>query len=541
MDQTSGAGVFDWKRAATSPVPTEEMQDLDDNARYRDMTGPYEFGATTPPVPPSIFAKITGNADAPLYDYEQVFPYDNGAGIEPQVTWGYPILAQSTLANAISDVATTLGVVSATGFPVSAPFYILVDEEVMEVTGVSGTTFTVTRAAVEFDGEQIAVPHATGAYVNYIIFDTSESVLAGTDQAIELNGDLLVPRGTIVTLFPAPVFYGEGWGFTYAPHPVYLALAPSAAAVLGVGEQYQITTSQDGWFFDVFAHDFSGSLGWVEPALPNTSDLYPGWTCRLRRADNLTMTLVNTETDKGVFGPLLRYGGLYPFTPLGTAGQLYRLMMLFDEVLVVTLVEVPVSSAFPDGLAWTVESLSPAAESTTRVGTYFTYTYYVAASLVGNRTWAPDFSGYADRVMGAGEPESGTLQTVTDTTSYYVQQPAISSPALAFDSLFDFRTTDGVTSFVSYTLTNQFSGGSIGYVVCDTTFRADGSYFTVDGNTGLKGVSFGGDTYYGGIIITFATMSLTPGDWMTAVPTSQQEFNNRISAAVAGLLGGPIP
>jgi hypothetical protein len=55
--------------------------------------------------------------------------------------------ASSTLAAAITSSTTTLSVNSATLFPTTGNFRILIDTELMLVTAVSGTTFTVTRAA----------------------------------------------------------------------------------------------------------------------------------------------------------------------------------------------------------------------------------------------------------------------------------------------------------------------------------------------------------------------------------------------------------
>ena len=73
----------------------------------------------------------------------------------------------TTLTGGITSSATTLTVSSTTGYP-AAPFTIIVDsdtasEEVMEVTAVAGTTFTVTRGV---DGTT-AVEHGAGASVRH--------------------------------------------------------------------------------------------------------------------------------------------------------------------------------------------------------------------------------------------------------------------------------------------------------------------------------------------------------------------------------------
>lgn len=53
----------------------------------------------------------------------------------------------TTLNGAITNVATSLVVTSATGFPASGRFRLKIESEILIVTGVSGTTFTVVRGA----------------------------------------------------------------------------------------------------------------------------------------------------------------------------------------------------------------------------------------------------------------------------------------------------------------------------------------------------------------------------------------------------------
>ena len=61
--------------------------------------------------------------------------------------------ASTTLASGVNDSATSITVASATGFPSisgSQFFYVTLDDgtnvEIVKVTGVSGTTFTIVRA-----------------------------------------------------------------------------------------------------------------------------------------------------------------------------------------------------------------------------------------------------------------------------------------------------------------------------------------------------------------------------------------------------------
>lgn len=73
--------------------------------------------------------------------------------------------ASSTLNGGISDVATSLVVTSAASFPVEGQFRVKIESEILLVTGVSGTTFTVTRAQ---EGTT-AVSHSTGLDVVHVL------------------------------------------------------------------------------------------------------------------------------------------------------------------------------------------------------------------------------------------------------------------------------------------------------------------------------------------------------------------------------------
>src|SRR5262249_51831557 len=81
--------------------------------------------------------------------------------------------ALTTLDANISDAATSVVVTTAAGFPATAsaltPFGILIDGEVLIVTNVSGTTFTVARGGQNAAGTaSVAVPHSAGATAKYI-------------------------------------------------------------------------------------------------------------------------------------------------------------------------------------------------------------------------------------------------------------------------------------------------------------------------------------------------------------------------------------
>ena len=78
--------------------------------------------------------------------------------------------AISTLSSSIISTDTTLTVAAATAFPTVGNFHILVDNEIMRVTSVSGTTFTITRGV---EGTT-AASHTSG--VNVICIVSAEAL-----------------------------------------------------------------------------------------------------------------------------------------------------------------------------------------------------------------------------------------------------------------------------------------------------------------------------------------------------------------------------
>lgn len=69
------------------------------------------------------------------------------------------------LASGCTNSATTISVVSSAGYPGSGNFRIKIDTEIMLVTGVSGTTWTVTRGAES----TTAIAHLGGTAVNHVL------------------------------------------------------------------------------------------------------------------------------------------------------------------------------------------------------------------------------------------------------------------------------------------------------------------------------------------------------------------------------------
>lgn len=147
----------------------------------------------------------------------------------------YSSVAQrTTLASSVSDVATTMVVNAAVGFPASTPYTMIVDqdtinEEVVTVTSRSGTTLTVTRGV---DGST-AVAHSAGAAVNHGVsardFDEPNAFINGTgvvtttlladasvtaakiNSASATNGQTLVADGSGGATWGAAASSGGGY------------------------------------------------------------------------------------------------------------------------------------------------------------------------------------------------------------------------------------------------------------------------------------------------------------------------------------------
>lgn len=91
--------------------------------------------------------------------------------------------AQTTLSAAVTSGATTVTVDSASAFPNVAQFRVRVDSELMLVTALAGTTWTVTRG---IEGTTAAA-HPTGALVTQVLTASAMTALVGA----------VVPTGTV--------------------------------------------------------------------------------------------------------------------------------------------------------------------------------------------------------------------------------------------------------------------------------------------------------------------------------------------------------
>jgi len=150
--------------------------------------------------------------------------------------------ATSTLSGSITAASTTLAVNSAADFPTSGQFRILIDSEILLVTSVAGTTFTVQRGV---EGT-VAAAHNSNATVEHVLtkfslvgirsLDARQFGATGdgtTDDTAALQaaidaladgdyGELFIPAGdyklTSALVIPAMSYKtirGADWGVTF--------------------------------------------------------------------------------------------------------------------------------------------------------------------------------------------------------------------------------------------------------------------------------------------------------------------------------------
>jgi len=101
----------------------------------------------------------------------------------------------STLSAAIATTgATSLTVTSAASFPTGGNFRIIVDSEIMLVTAVAGTTFTITRG----QESTTAATHTNGAAVNELL------------TAAQLNSGGVIARTDVVSTYTADQYFKSG-------------------------------------------------------------------------------------------------------------------------------------------------------------------------------------------------------------------------------------------------------------------------------------------------------------------------------------------
>lgn len=118
--------------------------------------------------------------------------------------------AVTSLASPASSGDLTISVTSAAGFPVSGNFRIVIDSELLLVTSVSGTTFTVTRAV---ESTTVA-SHLVGVVVSHVL--TAASLVLDIQQVSQKKVFAIKTSGYVITATDGleVIFCNSSSGFT---------------------------------------------------------------------------------------------------------------------------------------------------------------------------------------------------------------------------------------------------------------------------------------------------------------------------------------
>jgi hypothetical protein len=174
--------------------------------------------------------------------------------------------SESTLSASLTKSATTLKVTSAASFPESGEFKIRIDSELLNVTAVSGTTFTVergvegTEAAAHSSGATVVAP-VTAAFLNSVVRGSSDATAAALfPQPFELRAaeeDSFVarPLGSSSVRHPVEWIHDDTAGYLF--HLVggehMTGTSGNGGALVGLGVNYGGV--------GLYAHNYKEGIG----------------------------------------------------------------------------------------------------------------------------------------------------------------------------------------------------------------------------------------------------------------------------------------
>lgn len=159
-------------------------------------------------------------------------------------------LAQSTLAVDVNNSTTTLIVAIADLFPLTGEFRIIIDSELMKVTNVTGTTFTVVRGTED----TTAVAHTAGAKVTHVLtaealttaFQRTNASLTAIAALSTADGNVIVGNGaTWVAESGNTARTSLGLGTGDSPTFQFLSLTAAHGGSFGVVDTGEYT----GYYF----------------------------------------------------------------------------------------------------------------------------------------------------------------------------------------------------------------------------------------------------------------------------------------------------
>ncbi len=135
--------------------------------------------------------------------------------------------AVSYLSSSINAVVTTFDIGDASQFPSGGDFVILIDLELIQVTGVSGSTFTCVRgyegssAAIHSIGAVVALIVSAGSLLRYLRNDVplfNESAAPESNHLVDVSGNVLTASDF------TPINQGDSTLSDYVSGGVYLSV-----------------------------------------------------------------------------------------------------------------------------------------------------------------------------------------------------------------------------------------------------------------------------------------------------------------------------
>lgn len=384
--------------------------------------------------------------------------------------------ANTTLSGSITNVATTLVVTSATGFPSTGNFRIVVDSgsnlEYMLVTGVSGTTFTVTRGQESTTN----VAHNSGVLVTHILtagalVQLKSDVTAGVASAgLSTARPSATGSGKFYLCTDIPVFYFDDPNTTLWKQfaTEYLPAPAAATSYTTVGN---ISLSQNADTIRALCTSNASSqsgAGLISQTLSSSSP----WSITLVFAANLAIV---TNGADGTIGVIVTNG-----TVNGTS-TCYGIWLI-------------TSNASP-GLGW-ISSAQSGGTST----------------LGGTYTGAPsiNYSGSVICPIGTGKVH---FRLLADGTNLHYQY---SQDGFQWADVASVATPSGLTDY-GFTLGNY--GGAVGgysqALIFENAYNSAPLQYTITNNTAANPsvVTIGTHTIQAGDIVAIhgATTNLNSG------------------------------
>jgi hypothetical protein len=217
--------------------------------------------------------------------------------------------AKTTLTGTIGPLALTLTVTSATNFPAQGNFRIRVENEIMLVTAVGGTVFTVTRGV---EGTT-AASHTAGVAVTHVVTsgalsqfrsDNVGSGLLSSRPGASREGALYLPTDGYAMYRDS----GASW-FPYGP-VLPLSTPPTAGSLTlrQTGTNAALTDSGEGLYLEATSRGVGEDAILADMVLPATPfTLTVGFLPLLVDADQSAAGVVAYEAGTAKYNAFLLY------------------------------------------------------------------------------------------------------------------------------------------------------------------------------------------------------------------------------------------